>query len=110
MELLLLICPWRVYTSDSGQPYYYNTKTKESVWDEPPEHKALREEREKENKKRSEAGLPPLEEEKISDEKSNESQDLAFNSYQERVNAFKKLLEQAVKLKIIQNFSLFFFS
>lgn len=31
-------CPWKEYTSDSGKVYYYNTTTKESRWNAPPEY------------------------------------------------------------------------
>lgn len=35
---MLSTCPWKEYTSDSGKVYYYNTNTKESRWQAPPEY------------------------------------------------------------------------
>ena len=45
-------CPWKEYISDTGKKYYYNNITKESVWEEPYELKALREAQEYELKNR----------------------------------------------------------
>jgi pre-mRNA-processing factor 40 len=36
-------CPWKAYPGPSGRPYYFNATTQQSVWEEPPELRAVRE-------------------------------------------------------------------
>lgn len=37
MQRLLAECVWKEHKTDAGKVYYYNSETKESVWDEPEE-------------------------------------------------------------------------
>jgi len=74
---------WKEYIADSGKKYYYNTVTKESVWDEPQILKDLR------NQPQDiKAPTTPPE-----DGKTDKKDDL-YSSQEERVEAFKKLLEE----------------
>jgi pre-mRNA-processing factor 40 len=34
---MLAECVWKEHKTDAGKIYYYNSETKESVWDEPEE-------------------------------------------------------------------------
>lgn len=30
-----ILCDWKEYKADNGKPYWYNSKTNNSVWDKP---------------------------------------------------------------------------
>lgn len=45
---------WKKVTLDNGQHYYFNTKTKASIWTVPPEVQAILDEQEREKEKEKE--------------------------------------------------------
>merc|ERR1712039_485083 len=71
---------WKEYKTADGRNYFYNTATKQSVWEMPPELKRLR-------------GLEKKQESESEPEKEQEKKEPEYKNQDERRAAFRELLE-----------------
>jgi len=98
---------WKEHIADSGRKYYYNTITRESVWDEPAELKAIREAQQQLKQQQQQQqqhtmayspgqlSSPDQFKSPIDDKRSASIDQSSERNQEERLESFKKLLEEA---------------